>query len=108
MDNVFFLPSRLCPRRARVQPRRAGGDVVQREAPLPQVALGELLLDALLAGEEPVQGLVEFVDLGVLYLQFLRECGVAPAPRACQLAGPAREIGDGSFTYLPALSPSLA
>jgi hypothetical protein len=46
-----------------------------------EVALGELLFDVGLTGEEPVQGLVQVVLGGLGHLQFFGQSGGVPEPR---------------------------
>ena len=63
----------------------AGGDVVEHRRRLPQVAPGQLLLDPLLALEQPVHGGIEIVLVGVLDPELLGQGGGVPEPGGGQL-----------------------
>ena len=55
----------------------AGGDVVEREGAIAEMQLGELALDGALAVGEPVHGVVEGIDLGVVEGEQGGESGLA-------------------------------
>lgn len=57
----------------------AGAGVVEDQRSLLEMALGQLGFDALLACEEPVEGGVELLDLGVGDAEFARQAGVVPS-----------------------------
>jgi hypothetical protein len=60
-----------------------------------EVALGELLFDVGLTGEEPVQGLVQVVLGGLGHLQFFGQSGGVPEPRGGELGARVQEaFGD--------------
>ena len=56
---------------------KAGGELVQGQAAVAEVALGELALDAGLAFEEPVHGGVEVVDGGIVEVEQVGQGGLA-------------------------------
>ena len=64
-------------------------------SPGAQAPLGQLLLDGLLAAEQPVHGVVEWVLGGIGDAQFLGQGGVEPVPGVGQLgAGEQQAFGD--------------
>ncbi len=56
------------------------GQVVEDERAFAQMALGEALLDALLAFEEPVHGAVEFIFVGFAHLELVGERALGEGP----------------------------
>src|SRR2546429_9413066 len=54
----------------------------------------ESFLDPCLSGEQPIQCLVEFVFLGILYGKFFGECAVVPEPCGGQFGSRVQETFD--------------
>ena len=73
----------------------AAGDVVEHGVAAREMPRRELLFDAFLAGQQPVQRPVEIVFVGVFDAQLLSQRGVAPQPRGGQFrAGVQQPLDD--------------
>jgi ribosomal protein S15P/S13E len=77
-------------------------DVVQHQRPFQQVLAGELLLDRRLTLQQPIQGVVEFVLVGIGYVQLLGQGGRVPVPGGRQLrAGKQQPLDDHRHDQIP-------